>query len=426
MPTDNNLCENRDYRPLWHDEYSLVYLDPMICDPSLRVKNPLRVWFGSGPQVAVQKLLNQLEQQLGLDSSRDEKHCYLDATGAGKRLKSDRRLQAQLEGIIKKFDDELGNHKRDDLETLQSKTGEVAALADTPDWRSLVVVEAGFAHSAKTPGKLAGTIEAPIYLDRKDTRATIGTLTRHPSQLIVLGDPTLGLRADVRAFYDWTEDLNRILFAGWHPYAKVIGIYNTSSQGKPYLDVLALLFKRCPSLREVIQNSVIVTSDSGETANGSTEHSPPAVTIGLLDAIAMNTVRLHDLIVQFKDREKEQTTNGSASLASGMPSAPGASDPSQAAAQGLSKTLPFHDYRECLMPFYHFQLICCLNGVSADALRDHASPAYEALTKYLAEIKAVQRYLDEQGKRIHQETDITALFPEPQVGGARMVGRAIP
>ena len=64
-------------------------------------------------------------------------------------------------------------------------------------------------------------------------------------------DPPVALLVDKRAFYHRTAPFAEVLRERWYPKARVIGLYKTASGSRPYVDVVAILVRPVPDLREL-------------------------------------------------------------------------------------------------------------------------------------------------------------------------------
>ena len=79
---------------------------------------------------------------------------------------------------------------------------------------------------------------------------------------------------------------------------------------------------------------------------------------------------------------------------------------------GKQDHLRFEQYRDYLFPIYLLQLYCRLHGISAKKLEKKSIEVQKSIKAYLQLIDRVQKHLDDQGKKLAQETDIEVLLPD--------------
>lgn len=365
-------------------EYDLVYLDPLVCDPTLRSKSWLsRCAFWRSEERAITSFLGQLIETLGITPKDASPSSFLEGKGFGTRFKSDRILQRHATRAIDQHlaRDEFEARHHYIIASLQRQKSSLEKIADRPNGDSLIIVDAMFATRAKTPEEIQRAVQAPVQYQDNSTRTIECMLTDIPAPLLTLHDSVIGLRVDGHAFYNWTEDFTTILAADWYPFARAVGLCATSPGGHPFINVIALLMRSYPSLDQVLAPPL------GE--------SPRCCLPGMLEYIMRNSL----------DPEIEQLQKKVAAAGAGT-----------SAVTSLKRV--YDRDEQFSFPVYLFQLCCQLNGVSWRGLQARASRAYHVFNTYLEHLEDLGKCLEDLGIEsliISQETDIEKLLPEPEV-----------
>lgn len=365
-------------------EYDLVYLDPLVGDLSLH-----RPWLSQwlvwrSEEKAIASFLGRLIETLGIRPEDASPSSFLGREGFGARFRSDRTLQRRVARVINEHLTEVKTRHHSDVASLQERKVSLCEnIADRAEGGSLIVVDGMFATRAKAPEEIQRSIQAPVQYQDNSTRGIECMMADSPARLIALSDPVIGLMVSRRAFYYWTEAFTAILSAGWYPWSRAVGLYETIPGGHAFVNVIAILMRPYPSLDEVLV--ALPGEDSRCSLPGTLQH--------ILENLLNPEI------------ENLQAAKRKAGIA----------DTGTRAATSLK---PVYDRdKEFLVPVYLFQLCCQLNRVSSLGLQVRANRAYQVLLAYLDRLKVVATSLKDLGivsQILYQETNVRELLPEPE------------
>lgn len=343
-------------------DYELLYLDPLVCDPSLA-----KSWTWGMTTLrdrATAAFLSDLGTSLKNPWKMDTATRFLDDNGLGTTVKSSRKLQLDVSSVVNK-------HVRSDkikvprnTADLLSRRDALSQIADKPKGGSVIAVDTSM---YTTEGELTQSISIASRPRFNSMRQLAGGLIEFPPQLMTLGDPLVGLVADRRVTANWSASFDKVRKVGWYPKMRTVGLYCTAPNGEPYVDVIALL------LRPLLSPDEMLASEQSSASK------PPFVPI--LGKIGNS---LQEDIVRFD----------------------------AAKSAGKQEQLRFERYRDYLFPIYLLQLYCRLHSISAKKLEKKSIEVQKSVKAYLQLIDKVQKHLDDQGKKLAQETDIDVLLPD--------------
>jgi hypothetical protein len=224
-----------------------------------------------------------------------------------------------------------------------------------------------------------------------------------PSQLLTLHHPVLPLVTDKQTHSSLWQELALLLEVGWYPYVRAIGLHRTLPGGRPYLDVLALLMRPCPSLSEALEMQ-------GDERKKSLVGALQTVQE---DSLEQEIERLRAVVPPKAAPSSEKTPDVPPENATPKESAPETKapepetgeQPSTAASheadaykpefylgisEGEDRDTPNLRY---LSPVLMFQLCCKMNHVSGLGLLRREPLAYRALQHYLDRLEELRQIL---------------------------------
>lgn len=374
-------CPEYEWLKRRFGEYDLVYLDPLICDPTLSQSWLSQRAFWHSEKKALASFLGRLTETLSIRPEEASPSSFMEEKGFGTRFKSDRIAQRHVAQVINQFLAKVEARRYRSVDLLRrEKSSLFAKIADRPKGESLIIVDAMFATRASAPEELIRTIEAPVQLQNSSVRTIECVLSDSPGPLLTLRDPVIGLMVNRHAFYNWTAAFNTILYAGWYPFARTVGLYTTLPGGHPFVNVIAILVRTFPSLEEVLRPPPTELP---------MECFPEALDYHLKNSLAPEIQEL-----------------GSKAGAAGIGTTP-----------STSLDTVYDKDEWFLSPICAFQLCCKLNIVTWQGLLARASRAYDVFNRYLQGVEALGKCLSALGmdsRIISQETDLKELLPEPE------------
>ena len=357
-------------------DYDLVYLDPLVCNRDLYPG-----WFGRLParylrRGTVEGFFARLARTLRVNPEEPWPQTYLRNDGIGERSRDDRALQRRVVAEIEKNWPSDTRRHFSNVAALRANGSILSTIADKPHGEGLVMLDGMFASRATVAEPIAYTVEEPIQYRSGSLRSIECILSDVPAPTLTLDQPIVGLRVDPSVALNWSEPLTSLISRGWHPFARVIGLYTTTAGGRGFIDVIAILMRAHPSL------DMVLKPWGGQMPR----HCLP----GMLNYQQRN----------FLDRETARLEALSTAIDAGKAMAP---------------TGPYNMDSEFLYPVHFTVLFCRLNNVCWQGLKARAAETYTALANYLTGLKKLADLLNKLGMPsliTPLEKQITLLLPD--------------
>ncbi len=367
-------------------EYDLVYLDPLVCHQSLRQSGSSRWAFSRTQAHSAEDLLSQLRGILGIASEDASPSSFLEDTGVGTMLKRDRPVQRFIATIINRHLSTMSaidGRYCNGIRTLHEQRSSLDSVADRLHSDSLILVDAMLAMGTGVPADIRKAAQAAVQYEGDPRRSMECMLTDIPAPLLTLCDPSIGMMVDRHSFYNYSEPLNTVISAGWYPFTRTLGLYATSP-GKPaFINVIAILIRRFPSLDELL------VSLPGEPKRCSLPGMLEHVRIKWLEPeIEAVEARASGAATRRKTKKAKKKRKGKKS---------------HQATNASAGTIPAGSKR-CyekdelfLSPLHLFQICCQLSGASWQGLEARATPAYQVLNRYVECLEVLGKHLRDLG-----------------------------
>lgn len=354
--------------------YRLIYLDSLICQSDF-VKSGRSALLSGHPKSQELALIRAIMTNLKRETFDAER--YGDDHYVGAKVKTDRALQARLSAAINGVVNDA-KHRFRSAADLSDHLATLEKTADRPFTESLIVADAMLITRNRAPQHIRNSA---LFADAISTtgRQVECVLTDYAPDVLTLSDALISVVVDHKSFYAWNDDFTQIISsdAGWYPFVRTIGLYSTSPGGRPLINALALLIRPCPTPREFLSDY--------HTSRGA-------------ESFARTFVVLKERIEQLQNEAGKR-------------------------AAALSPTKPsriaFKAYRNYLYPVYFFVLLCRLNRLNADTLRQHSIASFTALGNYVMSLRGLAGFLDAQSQVLGPISSVDELLaPEPWVSKA--------
>lgn len=239
----------------WHwlarrfGEYELVYLDPLVCDLLVSESWRERILPPElqSPKTPEETFLKQLTEALS-EFSKKDLESSLKRGELGATQEAERALQKQVAKVVDQY---LPWRRSYMVAQLQKGKKDAIDWADKKGAESLVLVEGVFARRAAAPESLQGLIDSRYPDEQNPHRRSIeGMILEIPVPVATLDQPFLGLMVDTTAFYRRAS--MALMRTEWYPFVRILGLYSTSPNGHPFLNVIGILAPPHPTLDEVL------------------------------------------------------------------------------------------------------------------------------------------------------------------------------
>lgn len=396
MSTDSDGPARQEFFR-WLDErfqglgYDLVYLDPMIGDPSLR--RPGRFWLPflhSDEERELSHFLRELANAVAIKSGQSTTG-YVSGDGLGSKINSDRVLRRRIERVINESFPQSRRYDsiaRDSSHPLSHERAFLETIVDRSDGTSLIAVDAMFSRVIEVPEALQWMVDVPPQmLASAGQRRVECVLLDVPGPMANLRDNILGLMVNSKAFYRCTA--SAVTLASWYPFARVVGQYAKHPDGPPFLDVAAILMRSYPAFRDFLISS---------------QPERPSNTLqGMLEY-----VRENQLIPERKQLE--------AAMAAVLQQDDGGEEAApQEGGEAAAPRTAYGKDEVFLYPIYIFQNSCQINKLSWQRLQvmePHLSHVFQVYMKEIGALVQCLKGLSIESRIVHQETDPAKLLPD--------------